>query len=175
MNIVKLHVEKSLTVQVDDKKWSKTAYRLEADVPDTSPDELEKLRLDLSFKIDDWLGQEKHDPQPKPRYPPDVVQSDIPEIDLVELDACPWQTYQKKPAGPGKAAWIKNPAQFDRFEAPPVLWELVKALDIVRDASADMTRPKPEPLVLGDMQYSYGGDKLQFINRNPTKTESARR
>lgn len=34
--IVKLHVEKGKTIQVDDKTWSKSAYRLEADVSDVT-------------------------------------------------------------------------------------------------------------------------------------------
>ncbi len=88
----------------------------------------------------------------------------IPEIDLAELDECPWQTYQKNPAGPGKVAWIKNPAHFERFEAPKVLWELVKAMESDRG----------QALVIGDMQYSFGGDKGQFINRKTAKAQGAR-
>ncbi len=160
MKIVKLHVEKGRTTQVAADVWNKVIYRLEADVSDLSPDELEKLRLDLSFKIDDWLGQEKHVPE-------DVVRSVIPEIDLAELDGCPWQTFQKKPAKVGTAAWIKNPSYWERFDAPPVLWELVKALEGARDRT----------LVLGDMAYVFGGKddmKDRFINRKPVKMEGAR-
>lgn len=166
--IVKLHVEKGLTFQVDDKTWSKSAYRLEADLSDgPSPDELEKLRLDLSFKIDDWLGQEKHIPQSKPLQPEEVVRSDIPQLDLAELDECPWQTYKKQPAKPGQVAWIKNPTFWEHFDATPVLWELVKAVEGAKD----------QKLVLGDMEYNFGGKddmKDRFINRKPVKTESAR-
>ena len=34
--IVKLHVEKGQSVLVDDKRWVKSAYRLEADVSDVT-------------------------------------------------------------------------------------------------------------------------------------------
>ncbi len=88
----------------------------------------------------------------------------IPEIDLAELDECPWLTYKKNPAGPGKAAWIKNPAHFEHFDAPKVLWELVKAMEGEKD----------HKLVLGDMEYVFGGKEGQFINRKPTKMERAR-
>jgi len=157
--IVKLHVEKGKSMQIGEKEWRKTTYGLEADVSDVpSPDELEKLRLDLSFQIDDWLGQEKQ--------LEDVVRSDIPEIDLAELDACPWQTYKKQPAKPGHVAWIKNPTHFEHFDAPPVLWELVKALEGAKDRT----------LVLGACEYSFSGkNDLQdhFLSRKPVKTESA--
>lgn len=88
----------------------------------------------------------------------------IPEIDLAELDECPWQTFQKTKAGPGTAAWIKNPAHFEHFDAPKVLWELVKAMEGKKD----------HKLVLGDMEYVFGGKEGQFINRKPAKMERAR-
>ncbi|NVM57278.1 MAG: hypothetical protein HWN51_04075, partial [Desulfobacterales bacterium] len=125
--IVKLHVEKGRTVQVDDNHWIKSTYRLEADVSDVpSPDELEKLRLDLEFKIDDWLRQTG--------YPSEAVGAlGVPKIDIAVLDACGWQTYKKEPAKVGQAAWIKNPVYFTQFEAPPALLELVKALERTED------------------------------------------
>ena len=153
-----LHVEKGRTTQVDDNHWIKTAYRLEADVSDVpSPDELEKLRLDLEFKIDDWLQQAGY---------PEAKSLGIPKIDLAELDACGWQTYQKEPAQPGQTAWIKNPVYFTQFEAAPALLELVKALE----------RTEDRKLVLGDMEYGFSGKndvKDHFISRKPAKKESA--
>lgn len=159
--IVKLYVEKGRTTQIDDTHWNKTKYGLEADVSDvTSEDALEKLRLDLGFKIDDWLQQAG--------YPPEAMSAlGIPNIDIAELDACEWQTYKKEPAKPGQAAWIKNPAYFTQFEAPPVLLELVEALK----------RTKDEKLVLGDMTYSFSGKgdmKDAFVSRKPAKRESVK-
>jgi hypothetical protein len=163
--IDRLAVEKGRTVQVSDSDWRKTTYRLEADVSDVSdPDKLEDLRLKLVFTIDDWLQQEQHTAVTPPEEP-DI--SAIPEIDLAELDACPWQTFQKKPAKAGQAAWIKNPTYWERFDAPPVLWELVKALEGARDRK----------LVLGDMEYVFGGTgdmKDRFINRKSVKESKAR-
>lgn len=164
--IVKLHVEKGKMIQVDDKTWSKSAYRLEADVSDvTNKDGLEKTRLDLAFTIDDWLQQEQHTPENLDAATVDT--SKIPNLDLAELNACPWQTYSKQPAKPGQVAWIKNPEKFERFDAPPVLQELAKALRTIDG----------KELVLGDMSYELSGKddmKDSFIKRAPVKGEKAR-
>ena len=88
----------------------------------------------------------------------------IPKIDIADLNAAGWTSYDtKKPAKEGEAAWIKNPAHFTSFEAPQVIFELVKA----------MTRSKGERLVLGDMEYFFSGEK-KFLSRRPAKQEKAR-
>lgn len=164
MKLLKLHVERGMTTQIGEKEWRKITYGLESDVAGLSLDELEKTRLDLAFKIDDWLQQEQGGIPAEATRDPRGPSSGIPQIDIAELDECPWQTYQKKPAGPGKVAWIKTPSHFQRFDAPKVLWELEKALDGAQD----------HKLVLGDVEYVFGGKEGQFINRKPAKMESAR-
>ena len=99
---------------------------------------------------------------PPPSFPPEVMSAQgIPKIDLGELDAAPWLTYQtKEPAKPGKAAWMKNPVHFTEFEAPPVVLELVEALKHT---------PK-ERLQLGDVEYFFSGEG-KFISRRPVKVK----
>lgn len=99
-------------------------------------------------------------------YPPEAKSAlGIPKIDLGELDAAPWLTFQtKEPAKPGRAAWMKNPVHFTSFDAPPVILELVNALKKSPDGK----------LVLGDMIYSFSGKgdvKDHFISRKPVKVK----
>lgn len=154
--ITKLYVEKGRTTQTDREHWDKVTYGIEADVSD-APDEeaIEKHRMHLAMKIDDWLGA-------APTVAP-VDVDDIPRIDIAELDDCGWQTYQKQPAKPDQAAWIKNPVEFTSWQdSPKVLSQLVKALRLTLD----------QKLVLGDMEYSFSGKgdvKDHFISRKPKK------
>jgi len=158
--ILKLYVEKGVSVEVSEGKWRRQAYGVEADVSMLESEEaLNKSRIALENKIEDWirLGEGT--------MPPEAVSvNGIPKIDPAELDECKWQTFQKQPAKPGQAGWIKNPTYFTDFEAPPVLLELTKAL----------AKAKDHNLVIGDMEYSLGGKdemKDHFINR---KTEGAK-
>ena len=98
--------------------------------------------------------------------PPDLARARTPEpwiphIDLSELDAAPWTTYHtKEPAEPGKAAWLKNPAHFQQFEPPKVVFELVRALQ----------HSPNKQLQLGDMEYFFSGEE-KFISRRPKKVK----
>ena len=88
----------------------------------------------------------------------------VPNIDLADLDAASWTSYQTKgPAEPGTAAWIKNPAYFTSFEAPECVLELIKAL----------ARTKNKRLKLGDMEYFFSGEE-KFLSRRPAKKEGAK-
>ena len=61
----------------------------------------------------------------------------------------------------------RNPEKFERFDAPPVLQELAKALRTIDG----------KELVLGDMSYELSGKddmKDSFIKRAPVKGEKAR-
>lgn len=88
----------------------------------------------------------------------------IPKIDLADLATARWITYKtKQPAEVNEAAWIKNPAYFTDFEAPPVILELVKALH----------KTEKKRLQLGDMEYFFSGED-KFVSRRPAKTEKAR-
>ena len=97
--------------------------------------------------------------------PPEVTSATgIPKIDLADLDEAGWTSYKtKQPAKPGEAAWIKNPAHFTTFEAPQVIYELVKGL----------TQAKGNRLQLGNCTYFFSGEK-KFVTRQPVKTEKAR-
>lgn len=97
--------------------------------------------------------------------PPEVTSATgIPKIELADLEAAGWTSYAtKEPAKEGEAGWIKNPAHFTTFEAPPVIFELVKAMEKV----------KGHRVQLGAMTYFYSGEK-KFITRQPAKKESAK-
>ena len=87
----------------------------------------------------------------------------IPKIDLADLATAGWTTYHtKQPAEVSEAAWIKNPAYFTDFEAPPVVLELVKALN----------KTEKKTLRLGDMDYFFSGEG-KFLSRRPAKKEKA--
>lgn len=146
--VTKLTVEMGRTVQQSETEWSKRSYALELEVKSDVRDVVEKAKAEAEQLVDSWLSE----PEP-PVF--------IPHIDLAELDACPWQTYRtKEPAKPGQTAWIKNPVEFTSWKDPPnVLLQLVKALK----------RSPDEKLVLGKMEYSFSGDKKQFIGRKPVK------
>lgn len=174
--IDRLKVSKGCTLQLDDKTWVKTRYGLEADVTDVETEKaMEKAKEDLEKKVDDWLLKATMDLQAGAvtKEATEKELAKVPDIDLGELDDCPWQTYQKdtaghtKPAKPGSTGWIKNPLEFPGWQDPPkVLFELVKALE-------EMTNHK---LVLGDMEYSFSGKddaKNKFLSRRPTKLPTA--
>jgi len=97
--------------------------------------------------------------------PPEATSATgIPKIDLGELEAAGWTSYATKEAAKeGEAGWIKNPAHFTTFEAPQVIYELVKALN----------KAKGHRLQLGVMTYFFSGEK-KFISRQPAKQEKAR-
>ena len=88
----------------------------------------------------------------------------IPKIDLADLATAGWTTYHtKQPAEVSEAAWLKNPAYFTDFEAPPVVLELVKALK----------KTEKKRLKLGDMEYFFSGEE-KFLSRRPAKKEKAK-
>lgn len=88
----------------------------------------------------------------------------IPRIDLAEIEDLPWTKWKKDeqgkriPADPGEPGWIKNPAYFTGFEAPPVQMELTKALK--------KTNGKLE---LGEYVFGFSGKDEMFITRRPKK------
>lgn len=88
----------------------------------------------------------------------------IPRIDLAELEELPWTKWKKDDqgkriaAGVGEAGWIKNPAYFTGFEAPPVQLELTKAL-----------KRAGGKLELGEYIFSFSGKDDMFVTRRPKK------
>jgi hypothetical protein len=146
--VTKLTVSLGTTVQHGEKEWTKQTYGLEVEVNSDVVDIVEKARLEAEQIVNSWL-----------REPP-LPTVDIPHIDLAELDACPWTTYQtKEPAKPSQSAWVKNPGMFtDWKDAPNVLLTLVKAVK----------KSPGEKLVLGEMEYSFSGEG-KFVSRKPVK------
>jgi len=152
--VTKLTVGIGTTIQQGEKEWTKQSYGLEVEVNSDAKDIVEKAKAEAEQLVRSWLAE--------PPLPP----AEIPQVDIGELNACEWVTFKtKQPAKPGQAAWIKNPVEFTSWTNPPnVLLELVKA----------MKRSSDEKLVLGDMKYVFSGDKKQFIQRKPVKTETAK-
>lgn len=159
--ILKATIGKGQSIERDGV-WEKRYIELEVDTS-SCPDALKvEETVKRTEAIIDQLLQTSD-------YPPEATSGlGIPKIDLADLDECPWQTFQKKPAKPGQRAWIKNPVQFTGWQDPPkVLIELVKALN----------RTEDKKLVLGDVEYSFSGKdkdtgepKPMFIQRTPVKT-----
>jgi len=145
MRVSKIVVGKGKTVPVKgpEGEWLKTFYSVEAEL-DEGEDPV-AARLGLEHMLDEWLQGEITGPE------------DIPTLDLSDLDQLPWLTYQKEPAEPGKAGWIKNPEHFADFD-DPVAAELAKAL----------TRAGGK-LELGEYIYQLSGKEKQFIGRKAIK------
>lgn len=149
--VTKLTVGLGTTVQHGEKEWTKQSYNLEVEVNSDSVDVVERARLEAEQIVNQWLHE------------PPLPSIDVPDIDLAELDKCPWTTYQtKEPAKPNQAAWVKNPEEFkDWKDAPNMLFTLVKALKKSPD----------KKLTLGTMTYELSGKdemKNHFISRKPT-------
>ena len=149
--VTKLTVTLGNTVQHGDKEWTKQSYGLELDVNSNDVNIVERARLEAEQIVNSWL-----------REPP-VTHVDVPDIDIAELDKCPWTTYQdKQPAKPGQAAWVRNPGLTNWKDAPAVLFTLVNALNMASD----------HKLVLGEMEYAFSGKddvKDHFVSRKPVK------
>jgi hypothetical protein len=152
--VTKLTVALGTTIQHSETEWNKRGYALEMEVNSSDKDIVEKAKAEAEQFEQSWLSE--------PTLPP----AEIPQIDMAELNECPWVTFKdKQPAKPGHAAWIKNPVEFTSWkDVPKVLLELVKI----------MKRDPDQKLVLGDMEYVFSGDKKQFIQRKPVKTETAK-
>ena len=88
----------------------------------------------------------------------------IPRIDLAELEELPWTKWKKDDkgnrirAGQGEPGWVKNPAYFTGFEAPPVQLELVKTI-----------KKAGGKLELGEYIFDFSGQDQMFITRRPKK------
>ncbi len=161
---VEITVGKKVSSEVDKHTWRTIHYEIKAitGVEDLAALETQKEKLENI--IDKWLavhtGKLTHSVPEAPEGP--IPLSDIPDIDLGELEDAGWQTYQKNSCKPGQAGWVKNPVEFTSWKDPPqVLLRLVKAIHKTAD----------KKLVLGDMEYFL---KSKFINRKPVKRQSAR-
>jgi len=82
----------------------------------------------------------------------------IPDLDLAEINELPWQDKNKQPAQPGKWGWIFSEAKSHADEH----YALVERL------SHAIVRAKGN-LELGEYTFSFSGAKSQFINRKPRK------
>lgn len=156
--ILKATVGKGRTIERNGV-WEKKYIELEVDTSSYA----DALKVEEAVKrTESFIDQLLQ----RPDYPAEATSGlGVPKIDLANLDECPWQTYQKKPAKPVQPAWIKNPVQFTGWKDPPkVLIELVKALHKTAD----------KKLVLGDMEYSFSGKdkdtekpRPMFVSRQP--------
>ncbi|MEM2093569.1 MAG: hypothetical protein QXE16_04725 [Candidatus Bathyarchaeia archaeon] len=139
MKIERIVVGKGKSVPHDgpEGEWSKVYYQLEA-LPAEGED-VQTVRMSLEGILDQWLSVEV-----KP-------ETEIPKLDLAELDGLPWTAYKtKEPAKEGEAGWI--------FANTKGAEELVKA----------MQRSEGK-LALGLYEYRFSGKEKQFITRKPVK------
>ncbi|MFQ6064240.1 MAG: hypothetical protein ACE5L6_02075 [Candidatus Bathyarchaeia archaeon] len=104
--IDRLVVEKSYTIQIDDKTWVKNRYGLEADVTDVETEEkLTKAKDNLEKKVDDWLLEATMTLQG--RAVTEAQTAKIPEFNPDELMKHDWKG-RKKGEGEyakGSCAW----------------------------------------------------------------------
>ena len=151
-----LTIEKGVTLKTGDN-YRRTTYTLEVDL--STGAKVDVARKTAENMIDQWLDEEKSLLETTKEV------SGIPQIDIAELGACDWQTFQKQKAQPDEAAWVKNPIEFTSWKDPPnVLLVLAKALKQAQD----------QKLVLGDMEYSFSGTgdvKDHFISRRPVRVK----
>lgn len=162
---VKLTVGKGLSKEVAKDLWRKVDYRLELEIDVKEIQQVEAWKEKAEATIDGWLAPHtgKLSRVASEGLGEAININDIPNIDLAELEAAGWQTFQKKPCRPGESGWVKNPVEFTSWRDPPqVLLRLVKAIHKTAD----------KKLVLGDLEYFLS---KKFINRKPAKRESARR
>jgi len=164
--ILKIYVEKGLSVEVAEGKWRRQSYGVEADVSMLeSEEDLNKSRQALENKVEDWLQLGEGAVTEK-------EVADIPDIDPAELNELPWTKYAGNPG-----EWIKNPAEFTSFECDNMntLLILVKALTKVGKTM------KEQKLTIGDKTYSFSGKDKEtgkprpmFVTRFPAKKEKAK-
>lgn len=159
--VVQLKVGKGLTVEVAKDRWRKVYYEMTMDIEAENMNDVEAARLKAEGFIDGWIS--KHTGVAKPAGPP--APSDIPQLDIAEIDALPWLAKDKKPAGRGWG-WIFGDTKgfIERHEEKDR--RLVSQL-------GSAIRHCQNKLQLGDMIYSYSKDS-KFINRKPAQRQSAR-
>jgi len=160
---VEITVGKKVSSEVDKHTWRTVHYELKFNVGAEDMAMVEAQKVEMEKVIDGWLAVHKGKLSRSGfENQSSVSVENIPDLDLAELEAAGWQTWQKNPCKPGQAGWVKNPVEFTSWKNPPqVLLRLVKAIHKTAD----------KKLVLGDLEYFL---KSKFINRKPVKPESAR-
>jgi len=142
----RLVVEKGITTKVGED-YVKAAYTLEVDLStleqtDKTVEDSKKLVENL---IDKWIEEEIAVASAMKEV------AKVPEMDVGELGDFPWKTFKtKEQCQPHEAGWIMR-----NFEGATKLEE---ALEKAKG-----------PLVIGEFEYSFSGDRQQFINRKPKK------
>lgn len=139
---------KGITVEDKDKHtWSRRYLELEIETPgDFSQESIQKAFTRAENILDFWLDQ--------------MGPSQIPGLDIADIDALPWKAKEGQPSQPGHWGWILGPKSAHGIT--PGADILVAALEKAAD----------QKLQLGDMEYSFSKNKA-FINRKPVKQESA--
>lgn len=137
-------------ITVEDKQshtWSRRYLELEIETPgDFSDESIQQAFARAENILDFWLGQ--------------MGPSQIPGLDIADIDALPWKAKEGQPSKPGHWGWIMGPESQRGLE--PGAEMLCAALE----------KAENQELQLGNMRYIFTKNKA-FINRAPVKEESA--
>ena len=139
---------KGITVEDKQKNtWSRRYLELEIATPgDFSQENLQQAFARAENILDFWLSQ--------------MGPSQIPGLDIADIEALPWRAKGTEPSKAGKWGWILGPESQRGIE--PGAEMLCAALEKAPD----------QKLQLGNMEYFFTKNKA-FINRKPVKQESA--
>ena len=145
-NRTRLVIAKGKTVKpTDSDEWNKTYYEVEVLLEDADARARDEARAEIEQQVNAWLKE------------PNIAS--IPALDLGEIDALPWKTFQtKEPAKPKEHAWL--------------LWKRIGG--VAHDLHAAIKRTEEKKLTLGLCEYSLSGTDDAFINRHPLKEEKAK-
>lgn len=138
------------------EKWERHYIELEC----TCPERFDHESLQEAFAraeniIDFELDQMQRAPSPED------ISSEIPDLDIAEINALPWKGKAQEPSETGKWGWIYGPSAAMGIEKGAE--KLAEAIEKAED----------HKLQLGNMEYSFSKDKA-FINKAPVKQESAK-
>lgn len=160
---VRLIVGKGTSVEVAKDRWRKVYYQLEIDMTFDKIEEVTAYKDKVENVIDGWIS--KHTGKAS-SYPQPIPASEIPQLDLAEVDALPWKGKNGVDRQKGGWGWIFSDVKEVLEKHEPEQRRLVSEL-------GRAIRGSKNHLQLGDMIYSYGKD-TKFMNRHPIKRESAR-
>jgi len=142
-----LVVEKGVTAKVGND-FVKASYTLEVELSslEQNVETVEDAKKRVENLIDKWIEEEKGVASAMREV------AKVPEIDIGDVDDLPWKNFKKEPCQPHEVGWIMR-----NHEAAQ---KLVSAMEKAGGS-----------LVIGEWEYTFSGDRQQFINRKPPKKE----
>lgn len=164
---VAVTVGKKVSMEVSKNVWRTVHYELTGNTGAENIADVEKLKAEMEAVIDKWLAVHTGKLTRNAAEPDRVPLSEVPRIDIAQLNELPWLGKGKVDARKGGWGWIYSDIKerIERHEEKDryIVGELGRAI-----------RMGNGKVVIGDMEYKYGKN-TEFFNRYPIKRESARR